>query len=420
MNQAFYTGIGGLQTHQYGIDIITHNIANMNTPGFRGSQVEFSSFFENVVNSASASGPTENSIGVGAQVQATPMIQTGGVLMSTDITTNLALEGDGWFGISNPQGTFYTRAGDFSFDGSRNLVNTAGYFVLGTMGSNISNGVLTQELESTPLGAIGTQQPLMMPDELIYPVEPTTQAQFFGNLGIDPIQRLGSASLISAVGEHNRLELRFDMSATQPVSGTAWDITATVTSSDGSIVYDTQSGSATFDEFGAIIGYTMPNVNNDGTSVAVDLGTGFAGLIANSGDTAGELSSSSNGYEGGELVGYDISTNADVIATFTNGRQSAIGKVGVFHFQNDQGLERVSGTLFRESPNSGQPIFYTDADGNPMLGAITRNAMVENSNVRIEVGLTELIVMQRAYDANSKSITTGDELIQKALQMDAR
>jgi flagellar hook protein FlgE len=419
MNQAFYTGINGLQTHQYSIDVITHNIANINTPGFRGSQVEFSSFFEKSLNTDSLGSSTANSIGIGAQIQATPMMQSNGALIDTDLTTNLALEGDGWFGISAPDGNFYTRAGDFSFDGERNLVTTAGHFVLGTMGSNINNGVLTEELVETPLGTVGTQVSLRMPQDLIYPVQPTTEAQFFGNLGVDNVGRLNSASIIDANGQKNRLELRFNMSNPQPTTGTAWDIVATVTNADGSVLYDTQTGSATFDEFGAITGFTMPSVNNNGTTVSIDLGTGFGGMIANAGDSAGEFSSASNGFEGGELVGYDINKNADIIATFTNGRQSAIGKVAVYHFQNDQGLERISGTLFKESSNSGQPIFYTDADGNAILGAITRNAMLENSNVRTEVSMTELIVMQRSYDANSKSVTTADELIQKALQMDA-
>ncbi len=419
MNQAFFTGICGLQACQYGIDIISHNVSNINTPGFRGSQIEFSSFFESDIYSDGLGTPTDNTVGVGVQVQATPMLQTNGTLIPTDVTTNLALEGDGWFGIATPEGTFYSRSGDFNFDGARSLVNTSGYFALGTMGSNISNGILTSELDEVPLSSVDGQVPLKMPLELYYPVQPTTQAQFFGNLGAEDLPRLASAQLIDSEGSHNHLALNFTMSTPQPTSGTAWDITATVTSNDGSVLYDTQTGTAVFDEFGALVSSSIPNVNNNGSSVSIDLGSGYAGLIANSGSTAGELSSSSNGLEGGELVGYDINTNADIVATFTNGRQSAIGKVAVFHFQNDQGLERISGTLFRESSNSGEPIFYTDADGNPVLGAITRNAMLENSNIRTDVSLTELIVMQRSYDANAKSITTGDELIQKALQMDA-
>lgn len=419
MNQAFYTGIVGVQTHQYGIDILSDNIANINTVGFRGYQAEFSSLFENAVESTVLSSPTSNSVGVGSALQATSMNQTTGTLMQSDATTDLAIDGDGWFGIANPQGVFYTRAGVFSFDGSRNLVTPAGDYVLGTMGNNISNGILTEELSSLSLGSVTSQQALMMPDEITYPVNPTTQAQFFGNLGTTDVPRLSSATLIDPEGAHNRLELRYAMSTPQPATGTAWDITATVTSNDGTTVYDTQNGTATFNEFGELTGFFIPNVDNNGASVAIDLGSGYDGIYATGSEEAGTFSSYTDGIDGGELMGYDINQYADIIATFTNGRQSAVGKVAVYHFQNDQGLERISGTLFQESSNSGRPLFFTDADGNNILGTTVRNSMLENSNIRFEVSLTELIIMQRAYDANAKSITTGDELIQKALQMDA-
>ena len=97
--------------------------------------------------------------------------------------------------------------------------------------------------------------------------------------------------------------------------------------------------------------------------------------------------------------------------------QSSVGKIAVYHFQNDQGLERVGSASFRESSNSGKPIFYQDAEGNNILGADVLNYQLENANVRLDTALTELIIYQRAFDANSKSITTADEMIQKALNM---
>jgi flagellar hook protein FlgE len=128
-------------------------------------------------------------------------------------------------------------------------------------------------------------------------------------------------------------------------------------------------------------------------------------------------SSSANGTLAGDLVGYTINQNAEVIATFTNGEQSSIGKVAVFHFQNDQGLERLSGTRFAESSNSGRPIFYTDVNGENYNGSVVMNSKLETSNYEMATGLTQLIIMQRAFDASSKCITTADQMIQKALTM---
>lgn len=419
MNQAFYTGIVGLQTHQYGIDTISDNLANINTIGFRGAQAEFSSLFEDAVNETSFAS-TDDTIGVGSQIQITSMMEQNGTLIDGDKNTDLAIDGDGWFAVSGHGDVLYTRAGNFTFDSQRDLVTPDGFHVLGTMGNNITNDTITQTLSSVALGDPAAQVPLNFPESLTYPVEPTTQAEFFGNLGIVDVPRLLSADVISANNEHNRLELRFTQSSPQPASGTAWDIAASITSADGSVVYDTQSGSAIFDTVGGLTSYTLPTLDNDGSAVTADLGSGFTGITAFSDEEAGSnFASSTNGVVAGELFGFGINENADIIATFSNGRETAIGKVAVFHFQNDQGLERISGSRFRESVNSGEPIFFQDINGNNILGTDIRSYKLENSNVRIEMGLTELIIMQRAYGANAKSITTGDELIQKALQMDA-
>jgi len=99
--------------------------------------------------------------------------------------------------------------------------------------------------------------------------------------------------------------------------------------------------------------------------------------------------------------------------------QSSVGKVALYHFQNDQGLNRSGASTFQASANSGEPIFYQDENGNNILGAEVKNYQLESSNVRLEVALTELIVYQRSYEANAKSITTAHEMIQKALEMDA-
>jgi len=418
MNQAFYTGIVGVQTHQYGIDVLSDNIANINTVGYKASQVEFSSLFEATLGNGWNNGPTFDTIGVGSQVQATTMSELNGTMLQSDKTSSLAIQGEGWFGISRGGDTYYTRSGNFLFDAERNLVTNDGFYVLGSMGDNISNGELTKVYDSIPLQGVDGQV-LILPGELTFPGEATTYATFQGNLGIDPVEQLVSAEVIAPDNARNRLALYFNQSSPQPTVGTAWDITATITDTTGSTLYDTQTGSALFGSNGELLSYTMPSMNNNGAPVTIDLGVGYSGLIAIDGDTAGNFISSSDGAPQGNLIGYEVNQSGDVIVAFDNGRQSAIAKIALYHFQNDQGLERISGTRFRESSNSGAPIIYYDAEGNNITGSIILSNMLESSNVRLETALTELIVLQRAYDANAKSITTGDELIQKALQMDA-
>ena len=420
MIQAFYTGVSGIRAHQDAIDITADNLANINSVGFRGYTSEFDSIFDNAKGTMDPKSSVNSTVGVGTKVTATGMDTSQGVIIVSEKSTDLAIVGDGWFGIENGDERYFTRNGAFTFDSNRDLVTQDGMYVLGTIGNNIdfSTNTLTEELNTIPLTDVTKQQKLKMPETLNYPTQPTSKIEFFGNIGTEDITRVISAKAIDAQNNINKVKLEFKKDPTQPLQGSLWDVTATVSSSDGSVVYSTATGQATFDKAGGLVSSTLTQIDNNGTNVAVDLGSGFSGVIsvANIPITG---SSQSNGQEAGELVGYDINQNGEVVATFSNGRQSSIARVAIYHFQNDQGLERISGSLFQESSNSGKAIFYKDKDGNIIPGTSVTNRRLENSNVKMEEGLTELIVLQRAYDANSKSVTTADQMIQKALNMDA-
>jgi len=439
MTQGYYAGISGIQTHQYGLDVISDNLANVNTVGYRGYTAEFADLFNNAVVSA-ANGPTSDDIGIGSKLQATSMITQNGSLLSTDRFSDLAIGGNGWFGVISGQNTYYTRAGNFTFDQIENtsgdvnssvarLTTPQGYFVTGTALNNytydaaynygdVTSGAYTigTPASDVPFNTVNQQGQLEFPTRLAYPVEPTTQASFFGNLGSANTTQSISADAISASSDINRIKLTFTPSATQPATGVAWDVVATVTSNDGTTVYDTQSGQAVFDGSGRLSSMSIKSVNNDGTPVAINLGGAFNGVISTDGAPFSG-SSSSDGISAGVLTKYGINQNGVITAEFSNGRQSAIGRVAVYHFPNDQGLERMGDTLFSQSSNSGAPTFWTDADGNAITGSAVYSGMLENSNVRLDVGLTDMIITQRAYQANAKTITTVDEMIQKALAM---
>lgn len=444
MTQGYYTGISGIQSNQYGLDVISDNLANTSTTGYKGSTVEFSDLFSKVLSANDAKTPTSNDVGFGVKLQTTSFQFQQGALMPSDRFSDLALEGNGWFGVTSQNNNYYTRDGHFTFDtyqktagdvnsSAERLVTADGMFVTGTMltnfayngsfdyGDQTTNGVtgayvLNNPTDQVTLAGVGRQGVLDFPTRLAYPVEPTTQTRFIGNLGVANEPRTISADLISANNDRNRLKLTFTQSAVQPASGIAWDVVASTSSNDGSVVYDTQNGQAIFNGSGGLSSFTIPSINNNGTNVAIDLGSNFSGVTSIDGIGISG-SSTSNGISGGTLLKYGINSNGTIIADFSNGRQSAIGQIAVYHFQNDQGLNREGGTYFKESNNSGRPLFWTDNAGNPITGAIVRSGMLESSNVRMEVGLTDMIVMQRAYQANAKTITTADEMIQKALQM---
>jgi len=422
MTQAFYTGISGLKTYSNGIDVVSDNLANISTTGFRAYNAEYAPLFEESLASASSNLHSSNSVGVGVQMQATSMSMAQGSLALSDRSTDLAIVGDGWFGVQGEGEPFYTRAGDFVFDTNNDLVTNDGYHVLGTMGGNISaDNVLTQTLVKVPLGDVSTQTKLRFPKNLTYPPEPTTNVKFMANLGVGKegyeVITIGS-NVIDSQNNRNELRLRFEKSATQTLPGTQWDVVATVTSPDDTTVYDEKSGQIVFDENGALVSNTLTTINNNGTVVNIDLGSQYDGIVSIDIPVV-PGSSIADGTIGGELEGYSINENGEVVAAFTNGRQSSVGRIAVYHFQNNQGLERITGTRFAKSSNSGEAIFFKDASGQNVIGTEITNFKLESSNVAMSEGLTELIILQRAYDANSKSVTTADQMIQKALQMDA-
>ena len=345
------------------------------------------------------------------------MDQSQGVFQLTSSATDISILGDGWFGVEGNGQTMYTRDGSFTFDENRDLVTQDGMYVLGTMGNNTADGVLTEQLFEVPLDDVGNQEPLSFPKELYFPAQATTEATFSGNLTLDENIVTVGAPVINSEGVTNDLRLEFSKVVPSVSPGVEWNVTATIQNLDGTQTYDTQTGVVSFDEYGALTSNTLSSIDNQGSRVDINLGTGYDGVISIS--AANSLDSSADGLTDGELIGYDINENGDVLATFTNGRQSNVGSIGVFHFQNDQGLERASGSMFMESANSGKPIFFKDENGNNVNGTSLSTGKLESSNVDMTVALTDLIIMQRAYDSNSKSITTADEMLQKALDMDA-
>lgn len=418
MTQAFYTGISGLKSGQAAIDIESNNIANISTVGFRGYNAEFSNLFEDAL-SAAASG-TSSSIGIGAKLQSSTMKTETGSFALSDRSTDMALEGDGWFGVLDDEGqAMYTRAGSFTFDQNSDLVNPVGEYVLGSMAGNIdlATNTVTNDSNDAPLGNVTDVEKLSFPNTLTYPPEPTTNAAFAGNIGTENVTRTIGAGVVDPQGNKNHLKLTFS-NPQITAAGTQWDVVATTETLDGTTIYDTQNGVVNFNSDGSIASTTLTSINNNGAQVSMDLGSGYTG-VASIANTPISSTSSADGTQGGDLIGYDVNRNAEVVATFTNGKQVSIAQIAVFHFYNNQGLERVSGANFKETSNSGEPFFAQNEQGENVIGAQLATYRLENSNVAIEESLTQLIILQRSFDANSKSITTADQMIQKALNMGA-
>lgn len=497
MNSSFYNGVSGVKTHQFGLDVWANNISNISTLGFRGLNPEFSSVFSTTLAEGNSNFIASDK-GLGSMSQTTALDLTQGILENTDNPFDLAISGEGWFGVQGQGGQiYYTRSGEYGLDASGNLVDKSGNYLLATPGNNITPTTLEQEkldqfgtyydpvtsrsaspyaislLGDVPLGSVGEQTKVTLPDYLYFPPEATTKVSYGANLDptisydidgneIANVEHF-TTSIISPTGDKNILDMTFTKQVPQPVEGSLWDsevkilsyyedytveqydptktydtsmytidttegtVTKTydpaqyyVNTSDNKVyeIIDSQTGVVSFGSAGQLLSNTIPTLSNGGTSMSLSLGepNSFLGLISSTTIDKSNVVSS-NGYVEGFLTNYGMDGYGNVIAEFSNGRSSAVAKVVLYHFQNDQGLTQASSTYFTTSSNSGEPIFYTKENGESFLGSQIYSSKLEGSNVSYATALTELIVMQKAFDASAKSITTSDQLIQNAINM---
>ena len=315
--------------------------------------------------------------------------------------------------------------------------------------------------EDTPLANVKSQGKIKLPDLLYIPAKPTKHLTFGANLNnevesqIDPTTGNEVAkssdhfttSLINADGNKNILDMTFTKLFPELKVGSKWSsefkILKDVGKKDDSVQYDptkyityptddtlyeivdNKTGSLKFDGAGALIEANIPVLDNEGTKVTLSLGTplnpkipnsGYDGVTAVKGLSSETKVISNDGKDEGLLHDYKIHPDGNIVATFTNGDSASVGKIAIYHFRNEQGLQKINANMFIQSNNSGKAFFYSN-DGKYINGDRILTKKIENSNVQTSVAMSELIIMQKAFDANAKSITTSDQMIQRAINM---
>jgi flagellar hook protein FlgE len=263
----------------------------------------------------------------------------------------------------------------------------------------------------------------------LYTTDDTTGITSLGDVTVSAILRTEqeianeehfSAEIISPEGDRQTLDLTFVKEIPQGTDGSVWNVTVNIldgVTSSASIIATT-TGTLGFNSLGQLTSNTLSTIDNGGTTLSLGFGelNSFDGMTAIVGSDS-TTSVDKDGYVAGELTEYGMDSNGNVVAEFTNGRTVPIAKIAVYHFQNDQGLSSIGSNMYSVTSNSGNPIFYADENGNTFLGAQIYSSMLESSNVDLSVALTELIVMQRAFEASGSCITTSDEMIQNAINM---
>ncbi len=240
-------------------------------------------------------------------------------------------------------------------------------------------------------------------------------AKAIGNIEVANTQKL-TTDLFNADGTKSLLTLNLTKKIPQASNETVWNATATITDSAGN-VQNSASGALTFDSSGRLVSNTLASVGN----VALNFGGNGDANVYNGMTSAANKNKNFNitrdGYAEGLLSKYSMDDSGNVIANFDNTRTFPVAKVALYHFQNEQGVSKVGDNLYEATPNSGEAFFYKNKAGQTIYGANIIANKLEMSNVDLGQALTEVIVIQKAYDASAKSITTSDEMIQTAIKM---
>lgn len=395
MLRSLFAGISGMRAHQTMLDVTGNNIANVNTTGYKAQQTQFTDTLSQVLSETGApgrgaGGTNPAQVGLGVQVAAITTNFSTGARQTTGRSTDMMISGDGFFVVENNGRQSYTRAGSFDFDANGNLVSPDGSFV---MGWGAQNGTVN---------ANGVLAPLKLPTTTLSGAARTTAIEFGGNLPSDAkdgtvLSR--DIEVFDDLGAARILTLTFTKTAAVAGQPAQWAVLGT----DPAGV--TQTGQVSFDANGALVGGGALAIN--GIDVALANLTGFADLntmaVANR-----------NGQQAGVLQTFSISNDGTILGAFSNGRKEEIGKIAIANFDNASGLEKRGGSMYVASVNSGDP--QIGAAGSDGRGSLVGGSL-EMSNVDLSQEFTNLIVAQRGFQANSRIITTSDEVLQELVNL---
>lgn len=413
MLRSLFSGVSGLRGHQQMMDVVGNNIANVNTTGFKSSSVVFQDLLSQVT--AGATSPRETSggtnpaqVGLGSRVAGINTNFTQGALQVTGRSTDLAIQGDGFFVASAGGQQVYTRAGSFNFDAAGNLTTNEGAFVQGWSADPNTGAV-------NPSGPIGN---LTMPPGQLLPPTQTGDIKL-GNM-LSANAQVGD-SKSTAITVYDTQGIASDIKFTWTKTGTnAWSATAADTNGNSlaatcNLTFDPATGQVktqtpanwTVQPTPAANWPTPININFGDPNTEADALREFGGQ-----STAGAISQ--DGSPAGTLQSFKVSNDGLVTGVFSNGKSRAVGQIAMASFNNPGGLEKAGGSNYRMTPNSGVPQIGTAGEGG--RGTMAAGSL-EMSNVDLSQEFTNLIVAQRGFQANSKVITTSDELLDTLLNL---
>ena len=406
MMRSLFAGVSGLRNHQIRMDVIANNIANVNTTGYKMARVTFQDLFYQTLKGASApqgsmGGTDPIQVGLGMTIGGINTIYTPGNPQYTGNPTDFAIQGDGFFIVSDGNKSYFTRDGAFSIGLDGSLVNpNTGYKVLGWK-ANVSGIIDT----SMPV------EPLVIPKGQQMMAKATSNVRVVGNL--DAQSNTGTifsapTTIYDSLGVSHTLRFTFEKTGINQ-----WTVTAdmdgiSVTGWSSTLVF---RDDGVYDPASSIINPVSITPTNG--AAQLNITPDFSNMTQLGGDTSISISYQ-DGYPMGSLTDFTVSETGVITGIYSNGLNQVLGQIALANFGNPGGLTRVGYNLFEVSVNSGEALIGypgSGGRGNLYVGAL------EMSNVDLASEFTNMIITQRGFQANSRIITTSDEMLQELVNL---
>lgn len=403
MMPALFSGVSGLKNHQFALNVIANNLANVNTIGYKFSRVTFSDLVYQNLRDASApqggsGGTNPVQIGLGSLVSTVDSVNSQGNLESTGQSTDMAIQGNGYFVVGDNTSLAYSRAGNMLMGQDGDLYNPSTGFKF--KGWQATNGVVST---SGPLTNINI--PI---GQSLLPANATTTMSLKGNL--DATAAVGGTAqtttqVYDSLGNLNTVQLTYTKTAAN-----AWDWAAV--DGNGNSV---GTGTLSFTNAGVLSGSTgsLSLTLTNGAVTPLNVATVFTGATQYAGASS-LVMDSQDGYAAATLSNFTVGQGGEITGVFTNGKNQLLGQLALATFKNPGALVRDGRNLLSESSNSGTATLGTPNSGG--RGSIVGGTL-EMSNVDVAQQFTDMIVAQRGFQANSKVITTSDQMLQELVNL---
>lgn len=432
MMSSMTAAISGLKAHQTRMDVISNNIANVNTIGYKASRVTFKEAYNKQLSNASApneelgiGGVNPKQVGLGVSINAVTTNFNSGSIDTTENSLDVAIDGEGFLIVkNNTAGEFlFTRSGALGIDPLGNLVTASGAKVYGWSSyTKVDGGVdFNEEIQVEPINIYTDEY-----NGYKKSIEPsaTSYLTLTGNINLNTNNSIViPGSIYDSYGTEYTIEITFTKNATNDWSYTISDGTGTES------LFDDIEGSLEFDDTAGNIG-NIVNVNDDagnpltdnliieditfksGNQDTINVKFDFSQITQYDSETSAAVYDV-DGYTAGELVDYTIGEDGVLTGVYSNGEQQPLAKLALATFANEQGLKRVEGGMYSVTSNSGN---FNAVSANTLAGSFVSCAL-ELSNVDLSTEFTDMIITQRGFQANSKIISTSDELLQELVNL---